>query len=269
MKQWGWYFNQTRCISCKACLLACRNWNDDKRGDTDVEGNAAFSWIESEEYTVKVGENEKREFYINPETDNYNHEEFRKHYMKEHWRRVPTPYTDPRYGNLDVDEKLGSQDNGVVVGTFPNLKIFPLSISCNHCEEPACMEACPMQIIYKEDKFGAVLVDNTSCISCGECLKACPWDTPQFYAPDFYTYAQDDPKRPKMTKCTFCIDRISDNRKPACVAACLNRALDAGPLDELKRKYPDATIDAKNFEHNKVSVTTGKTTNPSIIFKSK
>lgn len=267
MKQWGWYFNQTRCISCKACVLACKNWNDDKRGDANIKGHESYSWVETNDYQVKVGETEKLETYINPNTDNYNHEEFRKHYMKERWRRVPTPYgLTTNYDKSDL--LLGSKENGVIVGTFPDINTYPLSISCNHCEHPACIEVCPMQIIYKEPEYGVVLVENENCISCGSCHLACPWNAPQYYNEDFNKYAQEDPKRPKMTKCTFCIDRISSGRRPACVAACLNRALDAGPIDELRRKYPDATLDATNFDPNQQTIS-GKPLNPNIIFKKK
>ena len=176
MKQWGWYFNQTRCINCKACVLACKNWNDDKRGDLNIKGHESYSWVETNDYQVRVGETEKLETYINPNTDNYNHEEFRKHYMKERWRRVPTPYgLVTNYDNSSL--LLGSKENGVIVGTYPDIKTYPLSVSCNHCENPACIEACPVQIIYKEPEYGIVLVDNKNCISCGSCRARC-WGCP-------------------------------------------------------------------------------------------
>ena len=40
-----------------------------------------------------------------------------------------------------------------------------------------------------------------------------------------------------MQKCHFCIDRLAENRKPVCVDACPMRALDAGPIEELVKKY--------------------------------
>ena len=100
------------------------------------------------------------------------------------------------------------------------------------------------------------------------CHYACPWNAPQYYNENFQSYTQDDPARPKMTKCTFCFDRISDGRRPACVAACLNRALDAGPIDELKSKYPHATVDATNFNPDQQALS-GKPLHPNIIFKKK
>jgi anaerobic dimethyl sulfoxide reductase subunit B (iron-sulfur subunit) len=41
----------------------------------------------------------------------------------------------------------------------------------------------------------------------------------------------------KMQMCTFCVDRVAENKKPICVDACPMRALDAGPLEELKAQY--------------------------------
>jgi anaerobic dimethyl sulfoxide reductase subunit B (iron-sulfur subunit) len=166
--------------------------------------------------------------------------------MKEFWRRV----TKTEYGTIP-----------------PNVDLLSTSIACNHCTNPACIPVCPMQIIYKEPTYGVVLVDNTNCISCGKCQDACPWGAPQFYDPNFRSYTQSDPARPKMTKCTLCIDRISTGLKPACVAGCLNRALDAGPIDSLKAQYPNWAPFTMivNFPSDSVPAL-GINTGPNIIF---
>lgn len=70
-----------------------------------------------------------------------------------------------------------------------------------------------------------------------------------------------DPKYPKMTKCDLCIDRIKMGLKPACVASCIGRALECGPIDELRKLHPGATIYALGFEP--------QNTEPSILFKSR
>lgn len=208
LEQWGFYFDQTRCVSCKACVLACKAWNEDKRGDA----------------------------------------EYNEHHMKENWRRVHVT----EYGSVP-----------------PNVDVLNLSISCNHCDNPVCVEVCPTKRICKEAKYGIVLIDtDKKCISCGLCKKACPWDSPQFYDNDLKKYAKNDVEKPKMTKCTLCLDRIEEGLKPACVAACLMRALDAGPIDELKQKYPEWTDEVENFPDGKNS---GSKVDikPNIIFKRK
>jgi anaerobic dimethyl sulfoxide reductase subunit B (iron-sulfur subunit) len=254
MTQWGFYYDQTRCVGCKGCMLACKNWNDERRGDYNINTdsmNPKVDWWQEARYMVPVGEIDKKSFYLNSIGET-NYEQNRKYYMKEEWRRVDLhEYSNP-------------------------LELNCTSIACNHCEDPACMEACPMQIIFKEDKYGIVLVDNTDCISCGKCQDACPWGAPQFYDPNFRAYAQDDPNRPKMTKCTLCLDRIKEGLKPACVAGCLNRALDAGPIDELEDKWSTfgknvvefTAMPENEFASDYVS-SQNKSTKPNIIFTKK
>jgi anaerobic dimethyl sulfoxide reductase subunit B (iron-sulfur subunit) len=223
MEQWGFYFDQTRCIGCKACAMACKNWNDDKRGDKLVHAftfNDKDGWWENNKYSVGIDNLDSATFYLNSKGET-NLSEARKYYMKENWRRV------------------FNYEYGV---HWPDLKVNHLSMACNHCNNPACAAICPVNAINKEPEFGIVLVNSQVCISCGQCQLSCPWGVPQYYDSNFLNYAFDDPTRPRMTKCTFCLDRIKEGLKPACVAACLNRALDAGPVSELRALYKDAVI---------------------------
>ena len=115
-------------------------------------------------------------------------------------------------------------------GTFPKTSIGILAFSCGHCDNPVCVAVCDNDAIFKEEKFGAVLVDQDKCKGDRNCFKACPYGAPKF--------ASDDPGT-KMSKCTMCIDRIEKGQLPACVAACPMRALDFGPIEELRAKYGD------------------------------
>lgn len=240
MKQWGFYFDQSRCVNCKVCVLSCKSWNEDKRGDIDI--NPELSWLKTGKYEVPA------EYENLPgSSGEQNFTEFRKYNMKENWRRLYTT----EYGDVP-----------------PNVDVLNLSISCNHCEDPACIKACPTKYIYKDLDNGIVLTDkNKTCISCQRCKKACPWDAPQYYD-DVNKFAPNDSNRPKMTKCDLCIDRIKEGLKPACVAACPMRALDAGPLEELKERYPDWTDTVENLPNGNISKL-NEDTKPSIIFKKK
>jgi anaerobic dimethyl sulfoxide reductase subunit B (iron-sulfur subunit) len=241
MVQWGFYFDQTRCVNCKACVLACKAWNDDKRGDARI--NPRMGWLVTGKYT------EPAEYENLPGgTGEQNYEEYRRYQMKENWRRVSVV----EYGDVP-----------------PDVDVLNLSLSCNHCDDPACGRSCPTGYIYKEPDYGVVLVDEEKeCLSCGRCNKACPWGSPQFYDNNFKKYGQKDPAKPRMTKCTLCIDRIKEGLKPACVAGCTMRALDAGPIDELKQNHPGWTAQVDNFL--RVGTLSSETsTKPNIIFKKK
>lgn len=138
-------------------------------------------------------------------------------------------------------------------GTYPKVYLSYVSLSCNHCESPACAEACPVDAITKRDKDGVMVVDREECLGgddCGrDCLEACPYNVPQF----------GEEENPKMQMCTFCADRLAEDKMPICVESCPMRALDAGPIDALKEKYGSVqTIDGFIFSPK---------TKPSIVFK--
>jgi anaerobic dimethyl sulfoxide reductase subunit B (iron-sulfur subunit) len=135
-------------------------------------------------------------------------------------------------------------------GVFPNTRIHLLPIMCYHCENPVCIKACPSEAIYKEEKYGAVLVDADKCQGTRKCWKACPYGTPQFEG--------DEPDL-RMSKCNMCIDRLGQGLKPICVLSCSMRALEFGPLDELREKYGNL----RQVEE----MPRDKMTSPAVVFK--
>ena len=241
LEQWGFYFDQTRCVNCKACVLACKSWNEDKRGDATY--NPELTWLDTGRYA------EPAEYENLPgSSGEQNFKEYAKYHMKENWRRLYTT----EYGNRP-----------------PDVDILNLSISCNHCEDPACIKACPLGYIYKESDFGIVKADpHKACIACQRCKQACPWNSPQYYDNNLEKYGPNHPCRPRMTKCDLCIDRIKEGLKPACVAGCIMRALDAGPMEELKQRYPEWTDEVENFKDGNLPEL-GISVKPNIIFKRK
>jgi len=107
--------------------------------------------------------------------------------------------------------------------------MYHFSMACNHCANPACLEACPTDSIVKDEEFGAVLVNAETCIGCGTCAATCPYGVPSVDA----TIA-------KSVKCDMCHDLLAQGKQPVCVESCPLRALEFGPIDELAAKYPDA-----------------------------
>ena len=135
-------------------------------------------------------------------------------------------------------------------GVFPEVFVAFLPVICYHCQEPACVSACPENAVYKRAEDGIVDVDGEMCLGkddCALCLDACPYDIPQF----------GEEENAGMQKCNLCLERWSEGKKPVCVNGCPTRALDAGPLNELKEKYHEINH-AEGFER--------KETFPSIIF---
>jgi len=135
-------------------------------------------------------------------------------------------------------------------GVFPNTIIHALPIMCYHCENPVCFKACPNEAIFKEKKYGAVLIDADKCQGTRKCWKACPYGTPQY---------EGDESGLRMSKCNMCIDRLEQGLKPICVLSCSMRALEFGPLDELSRKFSNL----KGVEY----MPKDSITNPAVVFK--
>lgn len=162
MTQYGFFYDQSRCIGCKTCSIACKTWNGIPPGP--VKYMRVFEWEE---------------------------------------------------------------------GVWPQVRLNFLAIPCYHCEKPVCAEACPAKAIVKEEKYGAVLIDDEFCnpavVNCNRaCWEACPYGS--------IAFASDSPNE-KAQKCTMCIERLEEGLLPICVASCPMRALDFGPMNKLIEKY--------------------------------
>ena len=107
-------------------------------------------------------------------------------------------------------------------GTFTqDVFAYYISVSCNHCRDPICVELCPSRAMHKNE-YGIVLIDSKKCVGCRYCEWACPYSAPQF---DFLNGI--------MTKCDFCQIQIQEGRDPCCVEACPTHALSFGDFDDL------------------------------------
>jgi tetrathionate reductase subunit B len=118
---------------------------------------------------------------------------------------------------------------------------------CNHCDQPACVDACPADTVemeFKDSKTGktttmevaatwkdpfngTVQIDKTRCLGCGACADACPYDA-RYVNPDL----ADDDSEGKADKCTYCMPRVAAGLTPACVQTCLAEARIFGDLSD-------------------------------------
>ena len=125
----------------------------------------------------------------------------------------------------------------VIAGETPGHRIYveafrntPVPVPCNHCDEAACIMACPTGAAHRKTENGPVLVDGEKCIGCAMCVQACP----------FGVIALSSTTR-KAYKCDVCIERQARNEDPACVAACPTRSLSfSGEREHTKSKREKA-----------------------------
>ncbi len=125
-----------------------------------------------------------------------------------------------------VNEFEGGTYERKGTAVIPNIYAFWLSISCNHCVNPVCVEHCPTAALQKRSEDGIVYIEQDRCIGCQQCVNYCPYDAPQY-----------NPATQKVGKCDFCRDLLSEGKAPACVSSCPLRVLDYGTLDMLRQKY--------------------------------
>jgi Fe-S-cluster-containing dehydrogenase component len=69
---------------------------------------------------------------------------------------------------------------------------------------------------------GIVYVDQALCVGCKSCITACPWGAPQW-----------QPDLGKVVKCDYCMERVDQGLKPACVAKCVTHCLSFGKAAEM------------------------------------
>jgi formate dehydrogenase iron-sulfur subunit len=126
----------------------------------------------------------------------------------------PEPENPPKL-NSDIWTTLATRKEG-------NQWIYAKQ-QCMHCEQPACVNACPVGALTKTPE-GPVIYDTNKCFGCRYCMVACPFGVPNF--------EWEDPT-PWIRKCDFCADRLAEGLEPACVDACTTGALKFGNRDEL------------------------------------
>jgi anaerobic selenocysteine-containing dehydrogenase/Fe-S-cluster-containing dehydrogenase component len=126
-------------------------------------------------------------------------------------------------------EAACKQEHGLGPGEFRNKVVWLgdagaaaldfLTVTCQHCERPACLRACPVnpKAIVKDPATGVVSVAEDRCTGCGECVLACPYGAMGYDRIDHHA-----------VKCDLCADRRAAGGTPACASVCPGHAITFG-----------------------------------------
>ena len=228
----GFFTDTSVCIGCKACEVACKEWNtlpmDDYYGRQDVIGLSGMSY----DNTGQLGANTWRHVAFIEQARTVD---------------LPMPTVGPpgtaRQDTPDPDVDLRDSDslakaqasvlNAEALTEFDpqttrsgNREIRWLMSSdvCKHCTHAGCLDACPTGALFRSE-FGTVVVQGDICNGCGYCVPSCP-------------YGVIDQRKGdgRVFKCTMCYDRLTDGKMPACATACPTQSIQFGDLDELQAR---------------------------------
>lgn len=113
-------------------------------------------------------------------------------------------------------------------GNWPDVEMYFLNLSCQHCATPECVSVCPTGATTKAEN-GTVQIDPNVCIGCESCIPACPYGV---------RYLNEDTG--VVEKCNLCQDIIDSGEVdlPRCVSQCCGMA----------RWYGDAEQGIESFE---------------------
>ena len=170
------------------------------------------------------------------------------------WNNLPAEKTTTPDGQLNLQNpKLLSAKTYVLIqqteledkSSSTGFRTVFAKRQCMHCEDPACVAACPVTAMHKTPE-GPVAYDASKCIGCRYCMWACPWGVPT---------AEWDSLAPRISKCDMCYSRISQElpaarngealniaqhasyktimAEPACVKQCPSGALKHGTREEM------------------------------------
>ena len=232
-RQVAYIFDTNKCIECQTCTIACKAaWTSGKGQETvfwnNVEtkpyGGYPMAWdlrlLEASEparWTRGVLETPTVFENLPPNQPPRGH------------RPAGEDYAAP---NLGEDDVTANVEMGLAFKGVHPMWMFYLARICNHCDNPACLAACPRKAIYKREEDGIVLVDQERCRGYQECIKACP------YKKTFHNVISRISE-----KCIGCYPRVEQGEAALCVEACIGKIRMHGFLSTLEAPRADNPLD--------------------------
>jgi formate dehydrogenase iron-sulfur subunit len=231
----GFFTDTTICIGCKACEVACKEWN----GVPDDGFNLLGS---SYDNTGALGASTWRHVAFVEQPRQLGHQTTGV-------RNTPTGPAATDALNAAADDAmtgerslLGTDSTAVSLGmpstTLPgaadpdgrrtDFRWLMSSDVCKHCTHAACLDVCPTGSLFRTE-FGTVVVQDEICNGCGYCVPACP-----FGVIDRRIGEHGAKNVGVAQKCTLCYDRLQVGDEPACAKACPTKSIQFGDLDELR-----------------------------------
>ncbi|HZR39991.1 MAG TPA: 4Fe-4S dicluster domain-containing protein, partial [Ktedonobacteraceae bacterium] len=216
----GFFTDTSVCIGCKACEIACKQWNQLPAADPVWSGTSydntrqlgARTWRHVE-FIEQIGRRHSKQ-------DGHNGQ-----------NELPGPFTPDL--PLFEDRLAEARSNGTIPETPPGTALpffntdrwLMQSDVCKHCANAPCQEACPTGAIIRTE-YDTVYVQQDICNGCGYCVVACP----------FGVIARDEQGDYLAHKCTLCYDRLKDGLEPACAKVCPTDSIVFGEVEQLKQQ---------------------------------
>jgi formate dehydrogenase iron-sulfur subunit len=220
-RRMGFFTDTTVCIGCKACEVACKQWNDLPADPDEVRRGGSY------DHTGSLGAATWRHvrFVEQLAPSPAAKADAEAALAAGQGGQVPSiPATGGGEGAPDfVAMAEGNGDGGVDVAQAVadmDRWIF-MSDVCKHCTNAGCLDACPTGAIIRTE-FESVFIQPDVCNGCGYCIPACPFGV-----------VDRDRIDGRAGKCTLCYDRLQDGLEPACAKTCPTDSIQFGPYDEL------------------------------------
>jgi formate dehydrogenase iron-sulfur subunit len=228
----GFFTDTSICIGCKACEVACKEWNRNPRdGDLELLGS-------SYDNTGALGASTWRHVAF-IEQDGERIDEARA------TGRALVNLGMPGVGP-PTERNPAAQPASVAGDTTPpdtpEFRWLMSSDVCKHCTHAGCLDVCPTGALFRTE-FGTVVVQADVCNGCGTCVAGCPFGVverrtdgtvaPRTERGERKGEQPDVPNLGVAQKCTLCYDRLLDDQTPACAKTCPTTSIKFGDHDEM------------------------------------